>query len=105
MERRRLQLANSHDGGGDSLFPITLVQGDNGQKGIDLYNYVVENATYDGTRLKYYFKENESVVAILPSGNEKRITSFVVNQDMIIYPGVYVVVVYSNGEVNIRFLD
>lgn len=39
MERRRLQLANSHSGGGDSLFPITLVQGDNGQKGIDLYEY------------------------------------------------------------------
>lgn len=105
MERRRLQLANSHDSGGDSLFPITLVQGDNGQKGIDLYNYVVENATYDGTRLEYILKENESVVAILPSGNESRRGLFVVNQDMIISPGVYEVIVYSNGEVNIRFLD
>ena len=31
-------------GGGSSLtFPVTLVEGDNGQLGIDVYNYLFEN--------------------------------------------------------------
>lgn len=64
MERRRLQLANSHDGGGDTPleFPIYLVEGDNGQVGVDLCNYIHNKATTSeyGSR-NYYFSENETV--------------------------------------------
>lgn len=35
-------------GEGSSLFPIILVEGDNGQKGIDLYNYIIANAESSG---------------------------------------------------------
>lgn len=59
MERRRLQLANSHDSGGDSLFPITLVVGENGQKGIDLYEYYMSQAP-----------ENQ-ITSYIPTAEEK----------------------------------
>lgn len=43
MDRRRALLAAIHTGGGNGLeFPITLVEGDNGQVGVDLYNYIME---------------------------------------------------------------
>ena len=63
-------------------FPITLVEGDNGQMGIDLWNYILENATdmclitgecYPGY---YTFKSNEVVTAILPNGNSVNIPKF-----------------------------
>lgn len=45
------------NGGENSIFPITLTLGDNGQTGIDLYNYVVQNSV-DGY---YAFTDNEIV--------------------------------------------
>lgn len=60
---RRLLLANSHMGGSTSLeFPIYLVEGDNGQVGVDLCNYIHNKATTNeyGAR-NYYFSENEIV--------------------------------------------
>lgn len=50
-------------GGGTSLeFPIYLVEGDNGQVGVDLCNYIHNKATTSeyGSR-NYYFSENEIV--------------------------------------------
>ena len=40
MSRRRALLAASQDSN-ELEFPITLVEGDNGQLGIDLYNYLI----------------------------------------------------------------
>lgn len=45
MERRRVILANGHSES-DSLFPITLVVGDNGQVGVDLFEYIVKNGEW-----------------------------------------------------------
>lgn len=43
MRRRALLAAASQTGGGNGLeFPITLVEGDNGQVGVDLFNYLSE---------------------------------------------------------------
>lgn len=60
--RRRLLLANSHaeSGGGDSSleFPINLVEGDNGQTGVDLYNYIYERKDSND---EYFFSDNEIV--------------------------------------------
>ena len=43
MNRRRALMAAIHTGGGNGLeFPITLVEGDNGQVGVDLFNYLSE---------------------------------------------------------------
>lgn len=41
MERRRLLLAASAVSRGPSLFPINLIEGDNGQVGVLLYNFVL----------------------------------------------------------------
>ena len=63
-------------------FPITLVEGDNGQMGIDLWNYILENATDICIRPgecfpgDYTFKSNEVVTAILPNGNSVNIPHF-----------------------------
>ena len=63
-------------------FPITLVKGDNGEIGIDLWNYILENATdmcfttgecYPEC---YIFKSNEVVTAILPNGKSVNIPQF-----------------------------
>ena len=60
--RRRLLLANSHaeSGGGDLPleFPINLVEGDNGQIGADLYNYIYERKDSND---EYLFADNEIV--------------------------------------------
>lgn len=62
--RRRLLLANSHaeSGGGEGdfplEFPINLVEGDNGQIGADLYNYIYERKDSNG---EYLFADNEIV--------------------------------------------
>lgn len=71
MERRRLLLANSHSGGGNSLFPITLVVGENGQKGIDLYEYYMSKSpsnqitTYIPTAEEKITVEGEEVTMIV----------------------------------------
>jgi hypothetical protein len=72
MDRRRLQLANSHEVVEEnSLFPITLVVGENGQKGIDLYEYYMSQApenqmtTYIPTAEEKITVEGEEVTMII----------------------------------------
>jgi hypothetical protein len=62
--RRRLLLANSHSGGGTSLeFPIYLVEGDNGQVGIDLFNYITDGfkPSFNEEDRTRYFTQNEKI--------------------------------------------
>ena len=65
MSRRRALLAASQMGGGGSnlTFPVTLVEGDNGQVGIDLYNFLMDNKIYYEPLdiYEYTFKEGEDV--------------------------------------------
>jgi hypothetical protein len=63
--RRRMLLAASQMVGGDGLeFPITLVEGGNGQVGVDLYNYIMEKGREIADELgffMYYPSEAEKV--------------------------------------------
>lgn len=54
---RRLILTNS--GSGRVAFPVTLVEGDNGEVGVKLFNYIVKHAPDD--ILNYFFKDDEIV--------------------------------------------
>lgn len=61
--RRRALLAAS--GSNNSLFPINLIEGDNGQIGVSLYNFILllapENQT--GAWAEYYnFKDGEVTI-------------------------------------------
>lgn len=60
MRRRALLAASQSNGLGELLFPITLVQGDNGKLGIDVFNYYLPKAQEDsfGVRIEdqLYFK-------------------------------------------------
>lgn len=62
MERRRLLLAASAVSRGPSLFPINLIEGDNGEIGVKLFEYIVENA--DSIISDYTFKDNEGVYVL-----------------------------------------
>lgn len=68
MRRRRsLNTASRED-----MFPVTLVAGDNGQIGIDLYNYVINNVDEYNT---YYFKPDE-IVTVETSDGIQTISNF-----------------------------
>ena len=55
--RRRALLAV---GGAEiTLFPVTLIEGDNGEIGVKLFEYIIENA--DDYLAGYDFKDNEGV--------------------------------------------
>lgn len=57
MIRRRALLAAS--GAESTIFPVFLIEGDNGEIGVKLFEYIIENADDD---LSYYdFKGNEGV--------------------------------------------
>lgn len=54
MDRRRALMAASMQGGGGGLtFPITLVEGDNGELGIKFYKYV-KNGQYTDNDIVYF---------------------------------------------------
>jgi hypothetical protein len=61
--RRRALLAAS--GGNNSLFPINLIEGDNGQVGVSLYNFVLslvpENQQFWGVH--HNFEDGEVTIA------------------------------------------
>ena len=57
--RRRALLASSAVSKGNSIFPVSLIEGDNGEIGVKLFEYIIENA--DGDFGSYYFKDNEGV--------------------------------------------
>lgn len=58
MRRRALLAASAASGGKSITFPVFLIEGDNGEIGIKLFEYIVENA-YNYT--DYQFKSNEGV--------------------------------------------
>lgn len=77
MRRRALLAASAASGGSNLTFPVTLVEGDNGQVGIDLYNFLMDNKIYDellGTYV-YTFKEGEDV-KFTAFGNTENIKQF-----------------------------
>jgi hypothetical protein len=63
--RRRALLAASAASGGPSLFPINLIEGDNGQVGVSLYNFVLslvpENQQFWVVR--HNFEDGEVTIA------------------------------------------
>lgn len=81
-------------GGESSIFPIVLVEGDNGQKGIDLYNYIVANAESGGMS----FNSGD----VTWNGNE--FTYGLIQQDLIRFtpmPAGYIgILLDSNGYLN-----
>lgn len=62
--RRRALLAASAASGGPSLFPINLIEGDNGEVGVSLYNFILslapENQEMWG--VNYDFKDGEVTI-------------------------------------------
>lgn len=83
MDRRRSLLAASmQSGGGNGLeFPITLVEGDNGQVGVDLYNYIMEKGreiadsygwfTYSPSEAEKVYVFDSTVSSFVYEGTEK----------------------------------
>jgi hypothetical protein len=59
MERRRALLRASANSKGSSIFPVSLIEGDNGEIGVKLFEYIIENA--DDEFGSYYFKDDEGV--------------------------------------------
>lgn len=59
--RRRALLAASAASGGNSLFPINLIEGDNGQVGVSLYNFILSLVpdNQEFWQVNYDFKEGE----------------------------------------------
>ena len=103
MERRRLLLAASAVSRGPSLFPINLIEGDNGEIGVKLFEYIVENA--DSILSDYTFKDNEGVYVLGVAIEYAQ----VVSDDMIalessLLPGsILVIYLFNNGELTIVY--
>lgn len=76
--RRRVLLASASGGGSNLTFPITLVEGDNGQIGVELFKYVYSHVVavegYD--TCIYRFKDGELVTSISPEGTQFQILEF-----------------------------
>lgn len=65
MRRRALLAASAAGGGNNSLFPINLIEGDNGQVGVSLYNFILSLAPENQTAVwsEYYnFKDGEVTI-------------------------------------------
>lgn len=54
---RRMMMAKKPSGG-ETIFPASLIEGDNGEIGVKLFEYIVENAD---DLADYVFKDNEGV--------------------------------------------
>lgn len=55
--------------GGSGIFPVYLVKGDNGQVGIDLYNFFMQNYIIENYYRVYYFQADEICVINDPINN------------------------------------
>ena len=89
--------------GGETIFPASLIEGDNGEIGVKLFEYIVENADSD---LSYYaFKDNEGVY-VLGVAIEY---AYIVSDDIIalesnLLPGsILVIYLFNNGELTIVY--
>lgn len=56
--RRRMMMARKPSGG-ETIFPVSLIEGDNGEIGVKLFEYIIENT--DEYISFYEFKDNEDV--------------------------------------------
>lgn len=63
--RRRALLAASAASGGPSLFPINLIEGDNGQVGVSLYNFILSLApeNQESWLVSHNFEDGEVTIA------------------------------------------
>lgn len=57
--RRRMMMAYKPSGAESITFPVSLIEGDNGEIGVKLFEYIIENADDDVG--SYYFKDDEGV--------------------------------------------
>ena len=92
------------------IFPIALIERENGENGIKLYNFLEENSTIDnyGDYL-YHFKDNEEV-SFSAFGLTCIITSFIKREDsgvwtisMETFGGSNLTLTYS-GEVYVNYV-
>lgn len=72
MRRRALLASVSERGYGDSMFPIYLVTGDNGEIGKALYQFVINN-TQNPPYFSYRFSEDEVIILNSKYAANKRI--------------------------------
>lgn len=85
------------------MFPINLIEGDNGEIGVKLFEYIVENA--DSILSDYTFKDNEGVYVLGVAIEYAQ----VVSDDMIalessLLPGsILVIYLFNNGELTIVY--
>lgn len=99
MERRRLLLAAS--GAKSTIFPVSLIEGDNGEIGVKLFEYIIENAD----ELSHcYFRDNESVYV---QGINIDF-AYIISDDMIALSGVFsnnilVIYLFNNGVLTIIY--
>lgn len=102
--RRRALCAASKLSGGDSIFSINLIEGDNGEIGVKLFEYIIENA--DDVFSDYTFNENEDVYV----SGVRIWRAIIVHDDMIAlesdeFPGNILVVYLLNTGVLIIIYD
>ena len=99
--RRRALLAV---GGAEStLFPVTLIEGDNGEIGVKLFEYIVENA--DSIISDYTFKDNEGVYVLgVAIENAQVVSDDRIALDSSLLPGsILVIYLFNNGELTIVY--
>lgn len=92
MSTRRLLLASQNSvGGGNLEFPVYLVVGDNGQLGIDVYNYLINKYGTEKSQVsEEIYVENAQVTDILFSGDYMHL-------DLNSKP--FIVILFDNGEI------
>lgn len=89
--------------GGETIFPASLIEGDNGEIGVKLFEYIVENT--DSVSPFYTFKDNEGVY-VLGVAIEY---AYVVSDNIIalesnLLPGsILVIYLFNNGELTIVY--
>ena len=108
MNRRRALLAASMPSGGGVTFPITLAEGDNGQVGIDLYNYFMQKGkqiedavgwfTYIPSENETIYILDSTVSTVLYQGYDELIFTLTPNISSIM--GLYL---YPNGSLYIHW--
>ncbi len=90
--RRKALLAASGEGGG--MFPITLINGDNGEIGVRLFQYVIENAE-DGS---YTFGEDEDVFLLGERAESAGVFGSMISLSFSNPPAPNILVIYLNSD-------
>lgn len=98
--RRRALLAASGDN--NSLFPINLIEGDNGQVGVSLYNFILSLVPENQKvwEVKYNFKDGEVTI-----GGESCLRTYAFSRQVDYYKRVQLLTPTHNAEsMNCYFL-